>query len=83
MFSDNVTWLLRLCDEYADEKVAMEVEVLSHPREDQYLIIPIPTIHTWGLAADTRSALDRSFYGTDLFRAQAPTAFLKFLSTHE
>lgn len=55
-FSDNATWLLCLplaeatCDQYADEKIAIEVEVLSliHERTS----IPVPTIYSWGVAAD-------------------------------
>jgi hypothetical protein len=55
-FSDGTVWLLRLpltgnvCDEYADEKVAMEVEVLSIIRENT--TIPVPDIKAWGLAVD-------------------------------
>lgn len=55
-FSDGTVWLLRIpivgnvCDEHADEKVAMEVEVLSLLREKT--TIPIPHIKAWGLAID-------------------------------
>jgi hypothetical protein len=55
-FSDNTTWLLRfplagaICDQYADEKIAIEVEVLSLIRERTS--IPVPTIYSWGVAAD-------------------------------
>jgi len=54
--SDNTTWMLRLNrvgavhPEYADEKVAVEVEMLTLLRERT--TIPVPAIHTWGLAAD-------------------------------
>ncbi len=51
-FSDGTVWLLRLplvgnvSDEYADEKVAMEVEVLRLLREKT--TIPVPDIKAWG-----------------------------------
>ncbi|KAK1765045.1 phosphotransferase enzyme family protein [Phialemonium atrogriseum] len=56
IFADNTTWILRfprvgaICDDYADEKIAMEVEVLSLVRERTS--IPVPVIYSWGLAAD-------------------------------
>ncbi|KAH8706883.1 hypothetical protein GQ44DRAFT_743463 [Phaeosphaeriaceae sp. PMI808] len=56
IFSDNATWLLRfprvgaICEDYADEKIAMEVEVLSLIRERTS--ISVPTVYSWGLAAD-------------------------------
>lgn len=56
IFTDSATWLLRfprvgaISDEYADEKIAVEVEVLSLIRERTS--IPVPTIHSWGLTAD-------------------------------
>jgi hypothetical protein len=56
IFSDGTAWLLRLplvgnvCDEYADEKVAMEIETLSIIRENT--TIPVPDIKAWGLAVD-------------------------------
>ncbi|PVH84276.1 hypothetical protein DL98DRAFT_612373 [Cadophora sp. DSE1049] len=56
IFSDNATWLLRfprvgaICEDYSDEKIAMEVEVLSLIRERTS--IPVPTVYSWGLSAD-------------------------------
>lgn len=56
IFGDNTIQVLRfprvgaICREYADEKVAMEVEVLSLLRERTS--IPVPAVHSWGLAAD-------------------------------
>lgn len=53
-FCDGTTWLLRMpivgnvCDDYADEKVAVEVEVLSLLRDRN---IPVPSVITWGLRA--------------------------------
>lgn len=53
-FCDGTTWLLRMpivgsvCDEYADEKIAMEVEVLNLLRDRN---IPVPGIIAWGLTA--------------------------------
>ncbi|KAH6722439.1 hypothetical protein BKA61DRAFT_640057 [Leptodontidium sp. MPI-SDFR-AT-0119] len=55
-FSDNTTWILRfprvgaICEDNADEKVAMEVEVLSLIRERTS--IPVPKLYSWGLAVD-------------------------------
>ncbi|KUJ07302.1 uncharacterized protein LY89DRAFT_677923 [Mollisia scopiformis] len=55
VFSDGTAWLVRfprvgnVCDEYGDEKVAMEVEALSLIREKT--TIPVPQIKGWGLAA--------------------------------
>lgn len=56
IFEDGSVWFLRLvqkgsvCDELADEKVAMEVETLTYIKENTD--IPVPTIRGWGLAAD-------------------------------
>ena len=56
VFSDNSTWLLRfpgvraICADYADEKITIEVEVLSLIRERTS--IPVPKVYSWGLAAD-------------------------------
>jgi hypothetical protein len=56
VFTDNAAWLLRfprvgaICKDYADEKIAMEVEVLSLIRERTS--IPVPKVYPWGLAAD-------------------------------
>jgi hypothetical protein len=50
-------WLLRLprvgalCEDYANEKIAIEVEVLSLIREQTS--IPVPVVYPWGLAADS------------------------------
>jgi aminoglycoside phosphotransferase (APT) family kinase protein len=54
-FSDGTAWLIRfprvgnICGKYADEKVAMEVEVMTLIREKT--TIPVPQIKAWGLAA--------------------------------
>jgi hypothetical protein len=51
-FCDGTTWLLRMpiigsvCDEYADEKIAVEVEVLSLLRDSN---VPVPGIIAWGV----------------------------------
>ncbi|RSL44440.1 hypothetical protein CEP51_016224, partial [Fusarium floridanum] len=56
VFNDGTTQILRfprvgaICDRYADEKIAMEVEVLSLVRKRT--TIPVPTVCSWGLAAD-------------------------------
>ncbi len=56
VFNDGTAWLLRFpmvgtnADEYLDEKVAMEVEVLALLREKT--TIPVPDVKAWGLAAD-------------------------------
>ena len=53
-FDDNSTWFFRLprvssiCPEYADEKVAMEIEALLLIRENTS--IPVPKIYAWGHA---------------------------------
>lgn len=53
-FCDGTTWLLRMpivgnvCDDYVDEKIAVEVEALSLLRNKN---IPVPGIITWGLTA--------------------------------
>ncbi|KAJ9610172.1 hypothetical protein H2204_015413 [Knufia peltigerae] len=53
-FCDGTSWLLRMpiigsvCDEYADEKIAVEVEVLSLLRDSN---VPVPGIIAWGLTA--------------------------------
>ncbi|PBP16941.1 hypothetical protein BUE80_DR012316 [Diplocarpon rosae] len=55
-FSDGTVWLPRLplvgnvCDEYADEKVAMEVEVLSLIRKNTAILVP--DVKAWDLAVD-------------------------------
>lgn len=55
-FSDGVAWLVRfprvgnISLEHADEKVAMEVEVMSLIRKNT--TIPVPEIKAWDLTAD-------------------------------
>lgn len=56
VFEDGTTWILRfprvvsICPDYADEKVAMEVEAISLVREKTS--VPVPEIKAWGLAVD-------------------------------
>ncbi|OOO05197.1 hypothetical protein OAory_01067130 [Aspergillus oryzae] len=58
VFDDGTTWLLRLprasrvSPEYADEKIAMEVEALHVIREKTSL--PVPEVYAWGLARENR-----------------------------
>ncbi|KAK2757120.1 hypothetical protein FQN54_005090 [Arachnomyces sp. PD_36] len=55
VFSDGTAWMVRfpragmVCDDYADEKVAMEVTALNliHDRTS----VPVPRVHAWGPAA--------------------------------
>ncbi|KAI1506308.1 hypothetical protein F5X99DRAFT_426370 [Biscogniauxia marginata] len=53
-FSDGTAWLVRfprvgnVCNKYADEKVAMEVEVLHLVRDNT--TIPVPGVKAWGSA---------------------------------
>jgi aminoglycoside phosphotransferase (APT) family kinase protein len=60
-FSDGTAWLVRfplvgnVRSEYADEKVAMEVEVMTLIREKT--TIPVPQIKAWGLAASNPLSL--------------------------
>jgi aminoglycoside phosphotransferase (APT) family kinase protein len=55
-FDDGTIWFLRLprassiSPEYADEKVAMEVEALHLIRENTS--IPVPEIHAWGFSEE-------------------------------
>lgn len=55
VFSDNTTWMVRfLCvgmalNDYADEKVAMEVTALNLIRTST--VIPVPQVQAWGPAA--------------------------------
>lgn len=55
VFSDSTAWMVRfprvgmVCDDYADEKVAMEVTALSLIRNRT--TIPVPRVQAWGLAA--------------------------------
>lgn len=56
VFTDGTTWLVRfplvgsVCDKYADEKTAMEVETLYLINEKT--TIPVPKVRAWGIAAD-------------------------------
>ncbi|KAG4440783.1 hypothetical protein IFR05_003711 [Cadophora sp. M221] len=56
IFSDNATWLLRfpragaISEDYADEKIAMKVKVLSLIRERTSILVLV--VYSWGLAAD-------------------------------
>ena len=55
VFSDSTAWMVRfprvgmVCDDYTDEKVAMEVTALNliHNRTT----IPVPKVQAWGPAA--------------------------------
>lgn len=55
IFSDGAAWMVRfprvgmVCDDYADEKVAMEVCALDIIRNRT--TIPVPKVHAWGSAA--------------------------------
>ncbi|KAJ5797149.1 uncharacterized protein N7518_005689 [Penicillium psychrosexuale] len=55
VFSDNTTWMIRfprvgmICNDYADEKVAMEVTALNLIRTSTG--IPVPQVRAWGPAA--------------------------------
>ncbi|PWY80150.1 phosphotransferase enzyme family protein [Aspergillus eucalypticola CBS 122712] len=55
VFSDNTVWMVRFprvgktCDDYTDEKVAMEVAALGLIREKT--AIPVPRVRAWGPAA--------------------------------
>lgn len=55
VFSDGTVWMVRfprggkVCDDYADEKVAKEVTALRLFRTRT--TIPVPRVHAWGLAA--------------------------------
>ncbi|KAH9221817.1 phosphotransferase enzyme family protein [Leptodontidium sp. 2 PMI_412] len=55
VFSDNTAWMVRfprvgmVCDDYTDEKVAMEVTALSIIHDKT--TIPVPRVQAWGLAA--------------------------------
>lgn len=55
VFSDGIAWMVRfprvgkVCDNYADEKVAMEVTALSLIRNRT--TIPVPKVQAWGPAA--------------------------------
>lgn len=56
VFPDGTSWMVRfprvgeIHDDYADEKVAMEIKALSLIREGT--TIPVPKVHAWGAAAD-------------------------------
>lgn len=55
VFNDNSAWMVRfprvgkVCDEYADEKVAMEVAALQLIRNKT--TIPVPEVRAWGATA--------------------------------
>ncbi|KAG2412743.1 hypothetical protein HFD88_010300 [Aspergillus terreus] len=55
VFNDNTTWMVRfprmgrICDQFADEKVAMEVTALRLIRDRTS--IPVPKVRAWGSAA--------------------------------
>jgi hypothetical protein len=61
IFNDSTAWLLRFVrvgrvnDDYADEKVAMEVQALRLIR--QRTAIPVPKVRAWGAASDNPLAL--------------------------
>jgi aminoglycoside phosphotransferase (APT) family kinase protein len=61
VFSNSTSWMVRfprvgmVCDDYADEKVAMEVTVLSRIRNET--TIPVPRVHAWGPAASNSLSL--------------------------
>ncbi|KAE8326198.1 hypothetical protein BDV39DRAFT_193716 [Aspergillus sergii] len=61
VIDDGTTWLLRLprassvSPEYADEKIAMEVEALHVIREKMPL--PVPDVYAWGLARENQLGL--------------------------
>ncbi|KAE8148026.1 hypothetical protein BDV25DRAFT_142161 [Aspergillus avenaceus] len=61
IFDDGSTWFLRLprassiSPEYADEKVAMEVEALYLLREEAS--IPVPEVYAWGFAREDQLGL--------------------------
>ncbi|PYI32353.1 hypothetical protein BP00DRAFT_445600 [Aspergillus indologenus CBS 114.80] len=54
VFSDGVAWMVRfprigrVCDDYTDEKVAMEVTALNLIHSST--TIPVPKVHAWGPA---------------------------------
>lgn len=55
VFSDSTAWMVRfprvgiVCDDYTNEKVAMEVTALSLIRTR--ITIPVPRVQAWGPAA--------------------------------
>lgn len=61
VFSDGTAWTVRfprkgmICDDYADEKVAMEVTALNLIRDRT--TIPVPRVHAWGTAASNTLGL--------------------------
>lgn len=61
VFDDETTWFLRLprassiSPEYANEKVAMEVEALFLIHEKTTILVP--KIHAWGLAEENQLGL--------------------------
>lgn len=61
VFSDSTAWMIRfprvgaVCDDHADEKVAMEVTALRLIYNKT--TIPVPRVQAWGLAASNRLGL--------------------------
>lgn len=61
VFSDSTAWMVRfprfgmVCEDYTDEKVAMEVSALKIIRNKT--TIPVPVVHAWGPAASNRLGL--------------------------
>ncbi|KAF1955899.1 hypothetical protein CC80DRAFT_473873 [Byssothecium circinans] len=61
MFPNGTAWMVRfprvgkVHDNYADEKVAMEVRALRLIRDNT--TIPVPKVHAWGLSADNTLGL--------------------------
>lgn len=61
VFSDGAAWMVRfprvgaVCDDYADEKVAMEVTTLRLLRDKT--TIPVPKVQAWGSAASNSLGL--------------------------
>ncbi|RAK99711.1 uncharacterized protein BO80DRAFT_456414 [Aspergillus ibericus CBS 121593] len=62
VFQDGTAWMVRfphggmVCDDYADEKVAMEVMALDLIYNK--ITIPVPRVWVWGLAASNLLGLD-------------------------
>lgn len=61
VFSDGAAWMIRfprvgmVCDNYTDEKVAMEVTALNLIRNKT--TIPVPRVQAWGVAASNSLGL--------------------------
>ncbi|OGM47182.1 phosphotransferase enzyme family protein [Aspergillus bombycis] len=75
VFDDGTTWLLRLpragsvSPDYADEKVAMEVETLHLIRGKTSL--PVPEMYAWGLARENQLGLG-PFMMMNFYRRHLP-----------